>query len=137
MNELIVQDKIWYYDYGKNKAKSVKHKFSDFVIGNDNTFVGVLKKPVIIKDENRVITTISKIYQFDTSKIFKYVETTYSYRLYDDNSMKYYGVKDPYIFHDTSFDQDDYDYQGMNYNEMKKHMKKYVKKAQNLKWLNK
>lgn len=136
VNELIFSDKIWYYDYEKNKVKSVKHSFSDFIAGSGNTFVGVLKKPTVIKEDNRVIKTIRKIYQFDTSKIFKYVETTYSYRMYNENAMKYYGVKDPYIFHDTSYDQDDYDYQGMNCNEMKKHIKKYVKKAKSIKWLN-
>ena len=44
-------------------------------------------------------------------------------------------TKNVYTFHDTSYDQDDYDYQAMDEMMLNKHIKKYVKNATKVNWL--
>lgn len=135
VKELVVADRIYYFDYTMNRVKSIKNQFSDFIVGANKSFLGILKKPIVKNSSNGTITTFGKIYIFDTSRIFGTVETTYSYRKYDEKAMKYYGVKNVYTFHDTSYDQDDYDYQAMDEIMFNKHIKKYVKNATKVNWL--
>ena len=135
VKELVVADRIYYFDYSVNRVKSIRHQFSDFVVGTNKSFLGILKKPIVKNSSNGTITTFGKIYIFDTGRIFRTVETTYSYRKYDEKAMKYYGVKNVYTFHDTSYDQDDYDYQAMDETMLNKHIKKYVKNATKVNWL--
>lgn len=84
---------------------------------------------------NGTITTFGKIYIFDTGRIFRTVETTYSYRKYDEKAMKYYVVKNVYTFHDTSYDQDDYDYQAMDETMLNKHIKNTLRMLRRINWL--
>lgn len=135
VEELIVAGKIYYFDYSVNKVKSIKNHFSDVIAGTNKSFLGILKKPVVKSNRNGTITTFGKVYLFDTSRIFGIAETTYSYRKYDEKAMKYYGVKNIYTFHDTSYDQDDYDYQAMDEVMLNKHIRKYVKNAVKVNWL--
>lgn len=135
VKELVVADRIYYFDYSVNRVKSIRHQFSDFVVGTNKSFLGILKKPIVKNSSNGTITTFGKIFIFDTGRIFRTAETTYSYRKYDEKAMKYYGVKNVYTFHDTSYDQDDYDYQAMDETMLNKHIKKYVKNAIKANWL--
>ena len=38
VKELVVADRIYYFDYSVNRVKSIRHQFSDFVVGTNKSF---------------------------------------------------------------------------------------------------
>lgn len=131
VQELCLADKIVYYDYTKNKVRTVKHDFQKIYTSKKT------KKIYVIFNNPRKTTEFtyySGIYTPDSSKVFKLNDTGKGFREYTEAGIKEYGAQNPYAFYDTFYDQDDYDYESLTEQQVQEKLAKLVPGAKELIW---
>lgn len=129
LKDLILQDKIWYYNYRNSKVQSRDNKYKDFYVGSKAKFYGYLKNPVYqayLSDEdeatasNAEFIVLGEFVTYDDHYIFQPVGEGRGYRKYTEKGKKAYGQANDYAYYDYGYDQDDYEYISLTETEMLK-----------------
>ncbi len=123
MKDLIVNNKIYYYNYrdGKVKSRSFKN-IKDFYASEDGKgFYVVYAKP----KEYEEFSKLGEFYLFDDHYIFKWECSGTGFRKYTKAGLKAWGFKqdaEPYWYQNGVFDQDDCHYDTFSKETMMKMM---------------
>lgn len=131
IKELVLKKKIVYYNYETHKVETVKNNYSTIYICNKNdTIYCELKK----QRKTKAFVYFSEFYQPNLYKVFALDGTGTGFRKYTAKGKRMYGVTADYAYYDTTYDQDDYDYEAFSQQEMKKRIAKKMPKYKKLKW---
>lgn len=115
VKELFYDGKIMYYDYAKNKCKTVNYGFQEIYTSPKTKRIYVIKKKPVKTD---FFTYFSEFYTASPYKIFALTGEGTGFRTYTKKGIREYSAKAPYAYYDEHYDQDDYDYEALTEKEM-------------------
>lgn len=121
VKELFHNGKITYYDYEKNKCKTVNYGFKEIYTSQKSKQIYVVKKKPL---KTKYFTYFSEFYTGSSLKLFELTGEGTGFRTYTKKGIKKYKAKAPYAYYDDHYDQDDYDYEALTKKEMNARIKK-------------
>lgn len=115
VKELFHDGNITYYDYTKNKCRTVEYGFEEIYTFKKTKRIYVVKKEPL---ETDCFTYFSEFYTVSPLKLFALTGEGTGFRTYTEKGLTEYSAKAPYAYYDDHYDQDDYDYEALTEEEM-------------------
>lgn len=115
VDELFHDGNITYYDYVKNKCRTVDYGFQEIYTSPKTKRIYVVKKKPLKTD---FFAYFSEFYTVSSFELFTLTGEGTGFRTYTKKGLKEYSAKAPYAYYDDHYDQDDYDYEALTEEEM-------------------
>ena len=120
VKELFHDGRITYYDYAKNKCRTVDYGFQEIYTSKKTKRIYVIKKKPL---ETDCFIYFSEFYKVSPFKLFALTGEGTGFRTYTEKGLQEYSAKAPYAYYDDHYDQDDYDYEALTEEEMNARIK--------------
>ncbi len=131
ITELILKNKIVYYNYETGKIATFKHNFSTIYTCKKNQKIYVVLKK---QRKTKEFIYFSEFYRPSYYEVFSLDGTGRGFCKYTEKGKKLYGVNDDYAYYDSSYDQDDYEYLAFDKNVLRHKLMKKLPGYKKVKW---